>query len=128
MLIRNARVWPPGTRPASDAELAALPPTDVRLSGGRVTQCAPRLRPVPGEPDIDAAGGMLLPGLHGTGRCARRQCLGDQQGTGPWSDLPGAPAGRAGRLFFPGAEQRADASGVGEDMMDGRDAGESSVC
>jgi predicted amidohydrolase YtcJ len=36
----------------------------VRLSGGQVAECAPRLRPAPGEADIDAACGTLLPGLH----------------------------------------------------------------
>ena len=64
MLIRNARVWPSGARLAAEPALADLPVTDVRMSGGRVTECAPRLRPAPGEPDIDAAGGALLPGLH----------------------------------------------------------------
>lgn len=53
MLIRNARVWP------GDG-----PDTDVRISGGRVTERAPGLRALPGEADIDAAGCALLPGLH----------------------------------------------------------------
>ncbi|HLH82915.1 MAG TPA: amidohydrolase family protein [Trebonia sp.] len=64
MLIRNARVWPPSARLAAEAVLASLPPTDVRLAGGRVAECAPGLRPAPGEDGIDAAGGALLPGLH----------------------------------------------------------------
>jgi len=64
MLIRNARVWPPGAPLATDAALADLPLTDVRLAGGRIAECAPGLRPTPGEPDIDAGGGTLLPGLH----------------------------------------------------------------
>jgi predicted amidohydrolase YtcJ len=64
MLIRNARVWPSGAWLAAEPALADLPVTDVRMSGGQVTECAPRLCPVPGEPDIDAAGGALLPGLH----------------------------------------------------------------
>lgn len=64
MLIRNARVWPPGGPLAIEAALANLPLTDVRLAGGRIAECAPGLRPVPREPDIDADGGTLLPGLH----------------------------------------------------------------
>src|SRR5262249_50099299 len=64
MLIRNARVWPPGPPPGTDAAMADLPLSDVRLSGGQVAEHAPRLRPAPGEADIDAAGGTLLPGLH----------------------------------------------------------------
>jgi predicted amidohydrolase YtcJ len=58
MLIRNARVWPTGL-PVADVKL-----TDVRITGGRVAECAPGLRPAAGEADIDAAGGALLPGLH----------------------------------------------------------------
>ena len=57
MLIRNARVWPP----LGEAD---VPVTDVRITGGRVAECVPGLRAVPGEVDIDAAGGALLPGLH----------------------------------------------------------------
>ena len=53
MLIRNASVWP-GDGPAAG----------VRITGGRVVQVAPGLRAMPGEADIDAAGGSLLPGLH----------------------------------------------------------------
>jgi predicted amidohydrolase YtcJ len=64
MLIRNACVWPPSAWLAAEPALADLQATDVRMSGGRVTECATRLRPTPGEPDIDAAGGALLPGLH----------------------------------------------------------------
>jgi predicted amidohydrolase YtcJ len=64
MLIRNARAWPSGARLVAEPALADVPVTDVRMSGGRVAECAPRLRPAPGEPDIDAAGGALLPGLH----------------------------------------------------------------
>src|ERR1700741_1576727 len=64
MLIRNARVWPPVPPLATDAGLANLPLTDVRLAGGRIAECAPGLRPAPGELDIDAGGGTLLPGLH----------------------------------------------------------------
>src|SRR5215468_11265328 len=62
MLIRNARVWPPGPPLGTDAAMADLPLSDVRLSGGQVAEHAPRLRPAPGEADIDAAGGTLLPG------------------------------------------------------------------
>ena len=64
MLIRNARVWPPDAPLAIEASLANLPLTDVRLTSGRIAECAPGLRPAPGEPDIDADGGTLLPGLH----------------------------------------------------------------
>jgi predicted amidohydrolase YtcJ len=58
MLIRNARVWP------SNPPVADVGITDVRITDGRVAECAPGLRAVPGEADIDAAGGALLPGLH----------------------------------------------------------------
>jgi predicted amidohydrolase YtcJ len=64
MLIRNARLWPPRAADAGEAALAGLPTTDVRLSGGRIAECAPHLRPAAGEDGIDAAGGTLLPGLH----------------------------------------------------------------
>jgi predicted amidohydrolase YtcJ len=64
MLIRNARVWPPGNDMAHEEALANLPLTDVRLIGDRVAECASGLRAAPGENDIDAAGGTLLPGLH----------------------------------------------------------------
>src|ERR1700746_2825500 len=53
MLIRNASVWP-GDGPAAGG----------RIPGGRVAEVAPGLRAMPGEADIDAAGGALLPGLH----------------------------------------------------------------
>jgi len=64
VLIRNARVWPPDAQPGAEATLADLAPADVRLTGGRVAECAAGLRAAPGEDDIDAAGGTLLPGLH----------------------------------------------------------------
>ena len=51
MLIRNAWVWAHG-------------PAAVRSAGGQVTARALGLRPLPGEPALDAAGGALLPGLH----------------------------------------------------------------
>jgi predicted amidohydrolase YtcJ len=59
MLIRGARVWPSAISTRTDGPL-----TDVRISGGRVAECAPGLRPAPGEPDINAAGCALLAGLH----------------------------------------------------------------
>jgi len=37
---------------------------DVRLAAGRVAEVAPRLQRQPREPQLDAAGGALLPGLH----------------------------------------------------------------
>jgi predicted amidohydrolase YtcJ len=58
MLIRNARLWP------TDQPVTNVKITDVRITGGRVAECAPGLRPAPGEADIDAAGSALLPGLH----------------------------------------------------------------
>jgi len=69
MLIRHARAWPASAHPAGQqrgdaADLDALPRTDVRLAGGLITECGTGLRPVPGETEIDAAGGLLLPGLH----------------------------------------------------------------
>ncbi len=67
MLIRNARAWP-WTANASDAnadaELAAVPVVDVRIDGGRITECAPGLRAAAGEEELDADGCALLPGLH----------------------------------------------------------------
>ncbi|MFE7741222.1 amidohydrolase family protein [Nocardia sp. NPDC057455] len=51
MLIRNAT-------------LSGSPHTDVRWRGGRIVECGTRLRPLPGEDDLDAHGGWLLPGLH----------------------------------------------------------------
>ncbi|HWG26711.1 amidohydrolase family protein [Actinospica sp.] len=51
MLIRRAYVWGRG-------------PADVRIAGGRIGDCAPGLPSVPGEDELDARGGWLLPGLH----------------------------------------------------------------
>ena len=51
MLIRGARIF--GTEH-----------TDVRWHGRSITHCGTGLRPLPGEDDIDADGGWLLPGLH----------------------------------------------------------------
>lgn len=51
MLIRNATVF------GSDC-------TDVRWYGDRIVECGTGLRPIPGEDDIDARGGWLLPGFH----------------------------------------------------------------
>jgi predicted amidohydrolase YtcJ len=51
MLIRNARLWGRGR-------------ADVRITHGIITACAPSLRRIPGEDDLDACGGALLPGLH----------------------------------------------------------------
>jgi predicted amidohydrolase YtcJ len=65
VLIRNARVWP--TQPSGttiDGPLAGIPLTDIRVTGGHVADCAPGLRSLPGEDEIDAAGGGVLPGLH----------------------------------------------------------------
>ena len=64
MLIRNARVWPRDAHLAAAEALADIPPSDVRLAGGVVAACAPDLRPEPGEEVMQAAGGVLLPGLH----------------------------------------------------------------
>jgi predicted amidohydrolase YtcJ len=65
MLIRNARRWPSNQgAPLTADRLAHIPVTDVRITGGYVAECAPGLRPVRNEDDIDAAGGALLPGLH----------------------------------------------------------------
>jgi predicted amidohydrolase YtcJ len=68
VLIRNARAWPgaqlAGGQQADAAVLDSLPRVDVRLAGGLISECGTQLRPAPGEPDIDAAGGLLLPGLH----------------------------------------------------------------
>jgi predicted amidohydrolase YtcJ len=64
MLIRGARVWPPDAHLAGDAVLAGLPCTDVRLAAGMISECGPDLRPEPGEEVMEAAGGVLLPGLH----------------------------------------------------------------
>ncbi|MFG3615719.1 amidohydrolase family protein [Nocardia sp. NPDC047654] len=51
MLIRNAT-------------LSGSPHTDLRWRGGRIVECGTGLRPLPGEDDLDARGGWLLPGLH----------------------------------------------------------------
>ena len=64
MLIRGARVWPADAHLAAEEALADLPCRDVRLAVGRIAACAPGLRPEPGEEVIEAAGGVLLPGLH----------------------------------------------------------------
>ena len=64
MLIRGARVWPPDAHLAAEAALADLPGTDVRLTAGMIAECGPGLRPEPGEEVMEAAGGVLLPGLH----------------------------------------------------------------
>jgi predicted amidohydrolase YtcJ len=64
VLIRNARPWPPAAQLAAPGALADISCRDVRLADGLITGFGPGLRPAPGEPDIDAAGGLLLPGLH----------------------------------------------------------------
>jgi predicted amidohydrolase YtcJ len=64
VLIRDAVCWPPGAELATEAELARLPRTDVRLAGGIIAECGTGLRPARDEPDINANGGFLLPGLH----------------------------------------------------------------
>ncbi|APE35591.1 hypothetical protein BOX37_18360 [Nocardia mangyaensis] len=51
MLIRRARIFGTGH-------------TDVRWHRGSITECGTGLRAFPGEHDIDAGGGWLLPGLH----------------------------------------------------------------
>ncbi len=51
MLIRDAVVF------GSDH-------TDIRCERGTITECGTGLRPLPGEDDIDARGGWLVPGLH----------------------------------------------------------------
>src|SRR5258708_23537541 len=62
MLISGARVWPPDAHLTAEAALAGLPRSDVRLTGGLITERDPVLRPEPGEEVIDANGGGLLPG------------------------------------------------------------------
>ena len=64
MLIHGARVWPADAHLAAEAVLADLPCTDVRLAAGLIAECGPGLRPEPGEAVMEAAGGVLLPGLH----------------------------------------------------------------
>ncbi|MEU6558055.1 amidohydrolase family protein [Nocardia nova] len=51
MLIRDAVVF------GSDC-------TDIRCERGAITECGNGLPPAPGEDDIDARGGWLIPGLH----------------------------------------------------------------
>ena len=46
------------------AEIDGVAQRDVRLSGGRISEIAPKLDRRAGEPTLDAAGGALLPGLH----------------------------------------------------------------
>jgi len=53
MLIRNSSPWP-----------FRVTKADVRISGGLVTDLGQGLRRIPGEDELDAAGGALLPGLH----------------------------------------------------------------
>jgi predicted amidohydrolase YtcJ len=64
VLIRNARPWPPSA--VSDDVTVAddVPVTDVRITGDRISDVAPGLRPSPGEEVLDAEGAALLPGLH----------------------------------------------------------------
>ena len=66
MLIRNARAWPRSADAGTDADagLAGVPAVDVRFAGDCVIECAPGLRPLAGEEEIDADGCALLPGLH----------------------------------------------------------------
>ncbi len=46
------------------AEIPGVGSGCVRIAGGRITELAPRLEAIPGEPFLDADGGALLPGLH----------------------------------------------------------------
>jgi predicted amidohydrolase YtcJ len=62
VLIRNARAWPRSA--TADAESAGVPAVDVRIAGGRITECAPGLRAQAAEEELDADGCALLPGLH----------------------------------------------------------------
>ncbi|HEY1665938.1 MAG TPA: amidohydrolase family protein [Trebonia sp.] len=64
VLIRDACVWPADAHLAAEAALAGIPRTDVRLADGLITDCGQGLRPEPGEEVFEAAGGVLLPGLH----------------------------------------------------------------
>ncbi len=64
MLIRGACVWPAGAYRTAETALAVMPRADVRLTAGLIAECAPGLRPEAGEEVIDAAGRVLLPGLH----------------------------------------------------------------
>lgn len=54
MLIRDAEIFGP----------AGMWRGDARVAGGSVAELAPALTPRPEEPEIDAQGGLLLPGLH----------------------------------------------------------------
>lgn len=47
-----------------DATVFGIGDTDVRWTHRHITECGRGLRPLPGEDDIDARGGWLLPGLH----------------------------------------------------------------
>ena len=62
MLIRNARAWPTSAR--AGGALTDVPVTDVRVTSGRIAECAPGRPSVAGEDEIDADGCALLPGLH----------------------------------------------------------------
>jgi predicted amidohydrolase YtcJ len=64
VLIRNARAWPRSADTGAGAELAAVPVVDVRVADDRITECAPGLRALADEEEIDADGCALLPGLH----------------------------------------------------------------
>jgi predicted amidohydrolase YtcJ len=66
VLISNARAWPTSADVTGDAgtELANIPLIDVRIAGDRISECAPGLRALAGEAQIDADGCALLPGLH----------------------------------------------------------------
>jgi len=67
VLIRNARAWPTSASAVSDGELSGVPVVDVRIAGGRITECAPSRSAFADELDeevIDADGCALLPGLH----------------------------------------------------------------
>ncbi|HKA16017.1 MAG TPA: amidohydrolase family protein [Myxococcota bacterium] len=46
------------------AEVAGCAPLDVRIAGGRIAEIGAGLSRARGEPDLDARGGALLPGLH----------------------------------------------------------------
>ncbi|UGT67035.1 amidohydrolase family protein [Nocardia gipuzkoensis] len=89
MLIRNASL--PGS-----------PHTDVRWRGGRIVECATGLRPLPGEDDLDARGGWLLPGLHD--HHVHLRALAAQAGS-----VPVGPPGVRDATEFAAALRRADA-------------------
>jgi uncharacterized membrane protein YgcG len=48
MLIRNVRLWPSRDRLAGTVPPANIPVTDVRITGGTITEVAPGLGPSPG--------------------------------------------------------------------------------